>query len=76
MLAEGEALQFAALQRLKSAGAVVKLLPEPVLAALRGAWADVAAESVSENLMFKKVYSSYAQFRASHRPWRSIAHVE
>lgn len=76
MLAEGEALQFAAMDRMTAAGAVMHHWPESVIEALRGAWSDVAAEAAAKDPLFKKVYGSYMAFRNSHKMWSDLAYVD
>jgi TRAP-type mannitol/chloroaromatic compound transport system substrate-binding protein len=74
-IAEGEAIQARALRELRARGvALVEYTPE-VLAALRRAWLDVVAEESAADPGFKKVWTSFAAFRAEYDNWRRLKSV-
>ena len=74
--AEGEALQFAALKKLQEKGVILHTWPEPVLAALRAAWEEVAAEMSAEDPDFKRGYDSLQAFRRDYRIWRERGYLK
>lgn len=76
MLAEGEATQFAAIERMKASGAIIHRWPKSVIEALRTAWSETAVEKAAKDPQFKKVYDSYTAFRKSHQSWSGIAYVD
>ncbi len=76
MLAEGEALQFAAVERMKAAGASIHRLPDQVMEALRASWSEVAKEEATKDALFKKVYDSFTAFLQSHKSWDDLAYAD
>src|SRR5690606_9015963 len=76
MIAEGEALQGAAIIRLEAAGVQVRRWPARILVAMEDAWLAVVAEESARNDKFRRVYESYSQFRANYRPWRSLSYLQ
>ncbi len=74
-LAEGEALQAAALRELRAKGAVLQRWPEPVWSALHQAWLEVADQESQTNPGFKKVWDALAAFRAEYETWRKLGHM-
>lgn len=75
MLAEGEALQFGAMERMEDGGAVIHQWPKSVIDVLRATWSEVAAEEAARDPTFMEVYNSYTTFRDSHEIWRDLAYV-
>ena len=75
LLAEGEALQFGAIERMKKNGAVIHRWPRELIDALRTSWSEVFAEEAAKDPMFRKVYDSYTSFRESYKIWRDLAYV-
>ena len=74
-IAEGEAIQARALRELRARGvAIVEYTPE-VLAALKRAWLDVVEEESAADPGFKRVWTSFAAFRAEYDNWRRIRSV-
>jgi TRAP-type mannitol/chloroaromatic compound transport system substrate-binding protein len=76
-LAEGEAIQWAALETLeKEHGVQIRRWSDEDLAALRAAWEEVAAELVATDPDFARVYESYTRFRANYARWRELAYLD
>ena len=72
-LAEGEAIQFAALKELTAKGVHIRRWPNPILQALRRAWREVAAERAAADADFRKVWQSIQTFREEYAIWRELA---
>ena len=75
-LAEGEALQFSAMQELEDNGVNIRQLPDSVLSALRDAWNEVAEEEAAADEDFARVLESYREFRANYEIWGERAYVD
>jgi len=75
-LAEGEAIQFGALQELRDKGVSIHSWPDDVLQALQAAWQDVVAEETAANPNFDKAWSSLAAFREDYRTWSQIGYLK
>ncbi len=72
-LAEGEAIQFAALKELTAKGVHIRRWPVPILQALRRAWREVAAEQAAADADFRRVWQSIQTFREEYAIWRELA---
>ena len=76
-LAEGEAIQFAALQELQSDhGVTVHRWPQEVLDELNGAWGEVIAELEADNENFAKVWASLSEFRENYKVWGELGYLD
>ena len=73
-LAEGEALQFAALKDIQSKGVRVRRWPKPILEALERAWQDVVDEETLADADFRRVWKSLAEFREGYAIWRELGY--
>lgn len=71
-LAQGEAIQFAALKKLSASGVKIHRWPREVVSAFETAWNQVAAENAAEDEDFKKVWNSLSAFRRDYSIWREI----
>lgn len=69
-MAEGEGAQFTAMiaNETKSNVKNERFKPE-ILAALKGAWAEVAAEEAQKDAFFKKAYEDLQAFRSEYKTW-------
>ncbi|SME89640.1 TRAP-type mannitol/chloroaromatic compound transport system, substrate-binding protein [Tistlia consotensis] len=74
-LAEGEAIQFAALKELQAKGVIVHRWPPEILDKLHAAWDEVAAELVAQNPTFAKVWESLSTFRANYKIWKDLGYL-
>ncbi len=74
-IAQGEALQFEALQELKRRGVRLHRWPPEILDALQVAWLEVVAEVSSEDTDFARVWESLSTFRESYALWDELGYV-
>ena len=73
-LAEGEALQFAALKELQADGVWIQRWPDDILEALEAAWREVAAEEAAADADFATVWRSLTVFRDDYAIWKELGH--
>ena len=73
-IAEGEALQFAAMEELRQKGVTFHKWPPEFIAAFEKAWNEVAAEEAAKSPMFKKAWDSLTVFRAKYKVWRDLGY--
>ena len=73
-LAEGEALQFAALKKIHRAGVTIHRWPAKILEALEGAWKEVAKEEAAADKDFKRVWDSLSAFRRDYAIWKELGY--
>src|SRR5580700_2827761 len=73
MLASYDAKNATAIARLVAAGAVLSVLPDEVVKALRTALETVLDEEAAQSEQFKKILVNWRQFRADQHRWFSIA---
>lgn len=74
--AEGEAIQFAALKELQEKGVNIKKWSPEMLATMKGAWEEVAAELSADDANFKMAYESLQEFRANYKIWKDIGYLD
>jgi TRAP-type mannitol/chloroaromatic compound transport system substrate-binding protein len=75
-LAEGEYLQFSALQELVENGVSLNTLSDELLTALEAAWMEVVAEESAADEDFARVYESYAAFRENYKIWGDLGFLK
>jgi len=75
-MAEGAALQPAALRALQDKGVQFRDFPPEVLRALDAKWREVVAEESAKSENFRKVWASYAKFRADYAVWRDRGYLK
>jgi len=75
-LAEGEAIQVAALKELRAKGVTIHRWPPEMLAKLEAAWNEVAKEEAASDANFAKVWASYAAFRAGYKTWKDVGYLK
>jgi len=73
--AEGEAIQGKALKELQSKGVTIHKWSPEILAALRKAWDEVAAEERAKNPVFARVWESLQTFRAEYKIWKDVGYL-
>jgi TRAP-type mannitol/chloroaromatic compound transport system substrate-binding protein len=71
-----ESKQFGALQEIKSKGVTIHTWPQSVTDQMEAKWKEVAAEESAKDATFKKVYESYANFRADYAIWREVGYLK
>jgi TRAP-type mannitol/chloroaromatic compound transport system substrate-binding protein len=74
-LAEGEAIQFAAINELRDKGVQIHTWSDEILGTLEGAWGEVADELAAEDETFNKVWTSLSAFRADYTAWKEIGYI-
>ncbi len=76
ILAEGEATQWPAMQRMRDKHDVKIMYWKPeFLEAYEKAWQEVIDEESKANPNFKKVYASYSEFRKNFALWRDHGYL-
>lgn len=76
-MAEGEAAQWRAIKEMQEKGGVqVRKWPPEILAAFEKAWNEVVAEESAKNPNFKRVWDSYAGFRANYAIWKNHGYLQ
>ncbi len=72
--AEGEAMQFDALQKnVEENGVEIRKWSPEMLAVFKDTWEEVAAEESANDAFFKEVYENMATFRTGYDLWESNA---
>ncbi len=74
--AEGEALQYAALQELEENGVNINTFSDEVLDALEAAWNEVVIEESENDADFARVYESYSTFRENYSRWGELGYLD
>lgn len=74
-LAEGEALQGAALAELQEKGVSIHRWSPEILQELNETWNEVANELAASNPKFKKVWESLSAFRAQYKVWGDLGYL-
>jgi TRAP-type mannitol/chloroaromatic compound transport system substrate-binding protein len=74
-LAEGEAIQAAALAELESRGVQLHYWPDEILDALHEAWMEVVEEESAADADFKRVWESLSEFRTSYARWKELGYL-
>jgi TRAP-type mannitol/chloroaromatic compound transport system substrate-binding protein len=75
-LAEGEAIQFAAIKELESKGVQIHTWPPEILDALEAAWGEVVAEQIAADADFARVWESLSAFRAGYATWKELGYLK
>lgn len=75
-IAEGEALQAAALKALQGKGVTLETWPDDVLEALEVAWLEVAAEESAKDEEFRRAWESLSKFRTEYAIWRERGYLK
>jgi TRAP-type mannitol/chloroaromatic compound transport system substrate-binding protein len=73
--AEGEAVQFKAMQEIQAKGVTLHKWPKQFLDAFEKAWNEVAAEQSAKSPEFKKAWDSYAAFRKNYSVWKDLGYL-
>ena len=75
-LAQGEAIQFGALQELQNKGVTLHRWSPEILAALEKAWQEVVAEEAAANADFARVWESLSEFRKNYKVWGDYGYLD
>jgi TRAP-type mannitol/chloroaromatic compound transport system substrate-binding protein len=77
MIAEGEATQWQAMKEMRDKhGVKIMRWPPEIMKAYEKAWNEVVAEESAANPNFKRIYESYARFRAEFALWREYGYLD
>lgn len=74
--AEGEAIQFKALQEMQAEGVTLHRWSDDILAAYETAWGEVVAEEAAANPDFAKAWDSLSAFRENYGEWAKFGYLD
>ena len=74
--AQGEAIQFPALQALESKGVTVHRWSPDILDALESAWMEVVDEESEKDADFARVWAALSEFRANYKIWGDLGYLD
>lgn len=75
-IAEGEALNPQALKEIESKGVQVRRWKPELIATLRKMWEEEAERLSQTNANFKKIWTSYTQFRNGYAGWKDLQKLD
>lgn len=75
-IAEGEAIQFDALEELKEKGVQIHRWSDEDLAKFKAAVDEVLAEQSAADPEFKRAYDSFTSFREKYKIWRDVGYLQ
>jgi len=75
-IAEGEAKQFDAMKEIQQKGVTLHAWSPEIVAAMRRAWDQVAAEESARSPEFKKVYEHFTAFHKNYQLWDNLSSVK
>ncbi len=75
-IAEGEAIQVAALKTLKEKGVIIHKWSDEILNALEKAWIEVVNEESENDADFKRSWESLSKFRQEIETWKSLGYLD
>ena len=75
-LAQGEAIQFPALQELQSKGVTLHRWTPEILTALETAWNEVVSAEAAANEDFGRVWESLQEFRKGYKIWGDLGYLD
>ncbi len=73
MIAEGEAVQWAAMQQMRDEGVELRRWPAEILVEFEDAWLTIVEEESEKNPNFERVWASYEEFRGNYTIWRHFS---
>lgn len=74
-LAQAEAIQGPALEKIKADGVQLKTWSPEILDAMRKAWSEVVQEEKQKNQTFAKAWDSFSTFREKYKTWGELGTV-
>ena len=74
-LAEGEAIQFGALEKLEAEGVTIHTWPKEILDTLEGAWTEVVTAEAAADADFDRAWKSLSEFRTRYKRWRDLGYM-
>jgi TRAP-type mannitol/chloroaromatic compound transport system substrate-binding protein len=75
-IAEGEAIQFGALEELQEKGVTLHRWSPEILDALRAGWEEVVAEESAKDADFARVWKELSAFREGYALWASYGYLD
>lgn len=75
-LAEGEAIQAAALKELEAKGVTLHRWDDAMLAKFEQTWNEVAEEIAASDKAFNESWQSLKAFRADYQRWRELGYIQ
>lgn len=75
-MAEGEAIQGAALKTLREKGVQIHRWSDADLAKIHAAWDEVVKELLASDATFKEAWESLQAFRENHKEWGSLGYLK
>ena len=75
-LAQGEAIQFPALQTLQEKGVILHRWSPEIIAVLKQAWEEVVQEEAAKNEDFARVWDSLRKFREEYKLWGDYGYLD
>ncbi|MCC3860792.1 TRAP transporter substrate-binding protein [Pseudemcibacter aquimaris] len=75
-IANGEALQAEAINKLKQSGTIFHEWPGEIMQAFEAAWLEVAEEEAAKDPDFKRAWESLQSFRASYKSWKDLGYIK
>ncbi len=75
-IAEGEALQAEAINKLKEGGTIFHKWPDEMLDAFEAAWIEVARDEAAKDPDFKRAWQSLENFRQSYKTWKELGYIK
>ncbi len=73
--AEGEAIQFEAMEKLEAEGVQLHYWPDEILDALNAAWEEVVAEEAAADADFARSWESLSEFRKRYTRWSEYGYI-
>ena len=74
--AEGEAIQFPALQELQNKGVTLHRWPDETIEVFRTVWEEVAIEEAAQDPEFARVLTSLTEFRKNYKVWGDLGYLD
>lgn len=75
-LAEGEAIQGAALAELKTKGVIIHTWSDDILNSFETTWNEVVEEEANNDEAFKEAWKSLKTFRAEYKIWSDVGYLK
>ena len=75
-IAEGEAIQIEALQKIAAEGVTIHEWSDEILSQLEAAWLEVVEEEKAKDEDFARVWESLSTFRENYAQWRELGYLD
>lgn len=74
--AQGEAIQFSALQEMQEEGVTIHRWTDEQLEVFRGFWDEVLKEEIAANPKFERIWASLSEFRENYEVWAQYGYLD